>query len=116
MPRGKEMLNLLSGKSEIKGSLQPCSCSEGNTECFNQQSLARIPGGEISHWMLPVHPLHQQECILAVPDAGAQASRTEEHPKQSTGQTQVSVGHSATFVGSQVTQSTCHLIQNAWSP
>lgn len=64
------MLNLLSGKSEIKGSLQSCSCSEGNTECFNQQSLARIPGGELSHWMLPVHPLHQQECIPAAPDAG----------------------------------------------
>lgn len=59
------MLNLLSGKSEIKGSLQSCSCSEGNTECFNQQSLARIPGGELSHWVLPVHPVHH-----AAPDAG----------------------------------------------
>lgn len=41
------MLNVLSGKSKAKHSRSPAVVPRAPLECVNQQSLVRVPGGEI---------------------------------------------------------------------
>lgn len=41
------MLNVLSGKSEVKHSCSPAVVPRAPLECINQQSLVPVPGGEI---------------------------------------------------------------------
>ena len=58
-------------------------------------------GEKSSHGMQPMCPLCRQGRILAASDVGAHSSHTEEHPKQSTKQTHISIRASRWFSGKE---------------
>ena len=103
-PRGKEMLNVLSGKSKVKRSCSPAVVPRAALESISG-ALFMFLGEKSSHGMQPTCPLCRQGCILATSNAGAQSGQTEEHLKQSMKPTHVSIRVSQWLSGKK---STCH--------
>ena len=58
-------------------------------------------GEKSSHGMQPMCPLCRQGRILAASDVGPHSSHTEEHPKQSTKRTHISIRASRWFSGKE---------------
>ena len=58
-------------------------------------------GEKSRHGMQPTCPLRRQGCVLAASDVGAQSGQTEEHPKQSTKSTHISIRASRWLSGKE---------------